>query len=162
LLVALSVGLVEDLSTGGTRSLETGFKLLSSNIDISCSTTVLKWLPRIGYSILAQSVRDDLDLAQQVTLVVISIFSELTIYPSKVGAEVRIWTGLFAVKTHKKREEERQIMSIKMELRPAVHDPINCKVLTQRHLNFDVHYQILKNVILTSTCCSIQTRFTPV
>ena len=47
-------------------------------------------------------------------------------------------------------------MSIKMVLSPAAHDPMNCKVLTQRHLNFDVRYQISKNVI-THKCLLFNT-----
>jgi uncharacterized CHY-type Zn-finger protein len=38
-------------------------------------------------------------------------------------------------------------MSIKLELRLAEMDPVNCKVLIQRHLNFYVCYQVYKNIV---------------
>ena len=44
-------------------------------------------------------------------------------------------------------QKRKERMTIKMDIRPAVHDPVNCKVLTQHHLNFDVRYQISHNVI---------------
>jgi hypothetical protein len=38
-------------------------------------------------------------------------------------------------------------MSIKLEVRLAEMDPVNSKVLIQRHLNFDVRYQVYKNIV---------------
>jgi hypothetical protein len=38
-------------------------------------------------------------------------------------------------------------MSIKMELLSAEMNPLNCKVLIQCHLNFNVRYQIFKDIV---------------
>jgi hypothetical protein len=68
-----------------------------------------------------------------------------------VGAEIGFFSILVWFSSLRRLtirgKEKRQIMSIKMDLRPAQHDPVNCKVLTQRHLNFDVRYQVKNNVI---------------
>ena len=38
-------------------------------------------------------------------------------------------------------------MLIKMDQQPATHDPVNCKVLTQRRLNYDIRYQVQTMIV---------------